>query len=397
MNRDWFDKLLRTALNELYNPKALRDSPLAALFEVRGKNQPAFELQQILLNAIETLRPGEQAPPGSRAWRLYQILRKRYTEQIPQPQVAYDLGLSVRQLQREESLARAVLSDHLWTRYHLDQPAAAPIPQSDSPEATARVHEIEHLRDQVASELLQIGGVLEEIFDLLAPLLEKKELVLDYQAREPLPLLFLQEPVLKQGLLEIFSAALEKARGGQIHVEVQPGPGDLRIEIRASAARDLSEPAFANRLELAAHLIRLCEGTLETAAAQGFYARVSLPAVRPVPVLIIDDNADTVQLYRRYLAGSRYYLVSAQDITSAFACIREFQPRLIVLDVMLPGKDGWAILGELREHPATRALPVIICTILQQEELAQALGAAGFLHKPFNRAQFLQALDQHIT
>jgi CheY-like chemotaxis protein len=61
---------------------------------------------------------------------------------------------------------------------------------------------------------------------------------------------------------------------------------------------------------------------------------------------------------------------------------------------MLPGLDDWEMLGRLREHPQTHGVPVIICTILPQEQLALALGAAAFLRKPVRREQLLAKLDQ---
>jgi len=64
------------------------------------------------------------------------------------------------------------------------------------------------------------------------------------------------------------------------------------------------------------------------------------------------------------------------------------------LDVMLPGIDGWELLGQLREHPQTSCIPVVVCTILPQEPLALALGAAAFLRKPVSREALLSALDR---
>lgn len=72
---------------------------------------------------------------------------------------------------------------------------------------------------------------------------------------------------------------------------------------------------------------------------------------------------------------------------------QESPPRIIVLDVMMPEIDGWEVLGRLRQHPLTSHIPIIICTILAEEELALSLGASGFLRKPVSREAFLGALD----
>ena len=74
--------------------------------------------------------------------------------------------------------------------------------------------------------------------------------------------------------------------------------------------------------------------------------------------------------------------------------ITQQPPDLIVLDVMLPDTDGWKLLIQLHEDPITRSIPVIICTVIREEELAYSLGAAHFLAKPVEPRQLVEALDQ---
>jgi len=61
---------------------------------------------------------------------------------------------------------------------------------------------------------------------------------------------------------------------------------------------------------------------------------------------------------------------------------------------MLPDVDGWELLTHLHQHPATRHIPVLVCTVVHAEELARALGAAAYLAKPVRRAEFIEALRQ---
>ncbi len=69
-------------------------------------------------------------------------------------------------------------------------------------------------------------------------------------------------------------------------------------------------------------------------------------------------------------------------------------PKVIVLDVMMPGVDGWEVLQRLRQNPTTADIPIIVCTILAQEELALSLGVDDFLRKPVSQQSFLNALNQ---
>jgi CheY-like chemotaxis protein len=151
---------------------------------------------------------------------------------------------------------------------------------------------------------------------------------------------------------------------------------------------------------MAHQLIGLLGGTLEISPVQG---REQVPAVtlvlsvaQQITVLMIDDNADTLQLFERRLSESRYRFIGARDPEQALDLAEEMAPQIILLDVMLPDVDGWELLGRLREHPATRDAPILICTILPQEQLALTLGAAAFIRKPVSREALLSALD-HVS
>ena len=128
-----------------------------------------------------------------------------------------------------------------------------------------------------------------------------------------------------------------------------------------------------------------------------FGAEITLPVAEQASVLVVDDNVDTLQLFQRYLSGTRYRFAGAPDAKQALSLVEEIAPHIIVLDVMMPEVDGWKLLGHLREQPATRGVPVIVCTILPQESLAASLGAAAFIRKPITREQFLAALDQQYN
>ena len=63
----------------------------------------------------------------------------------------------------------------------------------------------------------------------------------------------------------------------------------------------------------------------------------------------------------------------------------------------MPHIDGWEMLGRVREYPPTSKIPVVVCTILAQRDLALLLGASDFLRKPFTRTDLLAALDRQIA
>ncbi len=107
MDREQFLDALRTALNHLYDPDALRRSPLAAAFGVADRLDTPAALQRILSAAIESLRPTTANP---QAQRFYDILLFRYVQQATQEEVAHQLAISPRQLRREQTAAIEMLA-----------------------------------------------------------------------------------------------------------------------------------------------------------------------------------------------------------------------------------------------------------------------------------------------
>ncbi len=111
-------------------------------------------------------------------------------------------------------------------------------------------------------------------------------------------------------------------------------------------------------------------------------ATLRLPTRASLPVLVIEDSLDTIRLLERYVADTRYCLVSTNDPQQAISMVESSAPRVILIDVMMPRVDGWTLLQRLRNHPLTANIPVVICSILRQEELALSLGASAYLRKP---------------
>jgi len=107
---------------------------------------------------------------------------------------------------------------------------------------------------------------------------------------------------------------------------------------------------------------------------------------------VVDDDEGFVQLVRRYLVGHRWQVVGATSAQQARSIAAKVRPTAIVLDVLLPGQDGWELLAALKTEAATRDIPVIVCSAINQPQLASALGAAEHLPKPVTQQAVLEAL-----
>ena len=414
----WFTRELRTALISLYDPVTLRASPLTELFDPGQRSDPVSILRRTLLDGVESLRPTRDTPQGSRAWRVYQILRRRYTEGLSQRQVAGDLGLSIRQLQREEKLAREMLADHLWLAYHLEENAlqvAAAEPDEDQEtveEAPVQSvqEELEWLRSSVPLQLTDVGELIQEVLETVEPLMALPEITAVVQP-EGERHVALRAAIVRQALLDILSTAIRYAQDGRLHIQTELPPQQVLIRVSAYPGREpfgrghTQANLQSESLAMAAQLIQLCNGSLHWDTAHGappelgakFTATIVLPAPEQTLVLVVDDNADALQLAQRYLSNTRYLFIGTQDAARGLELAAELGPAAVLLDVMMPGRDGWTLLGQLREHPKTGHIPVIVCTILSQRELALALGAAGFIRKPVKRAELLSMLGQLVA
>ena len=111
-------------------------------------------------------------------------------------------------------------------------------------------------------------------------------------------------------------------------------------------------------------------------------------------ILAIDDEAQIAQLYQRYLGDLGYEVIPLSQSKFAVKKARELRPAVITLDVMMPEKDGWSVLQELKSHPETANIPVIICSILEEKEKGLKLGADAYLIKPFLKDDLVNALQQ---
>ena len=113
-------------------------------------------------------------------------------------------------------------------------------------------------------------------------------------------------------------------------------------------------------------------------------------------VLAIEDDSQAVALLGVYLEPAGYTLRRERDGVGGLAAAHERRPVAILLDVMLPGLDGWEVLRRLKADPELRTIPVLMITVVEQREVGLALGAADYLVKPVERSALLDALRRHV-
>lgn len=396
---------LRHALRYLYDLDVLRSSRLIEVLGLSGKPRAVFMLAGEVTRAIEGLKPQASVPAHSRYWRVYEILYYRYVQQCGQQEVASQLGLSIRQLRREEQRATEELARRLAEAYKLEleaEPAGQvyePIVREAGPPPSAFDDDLMWLRTPPPDEAADLASLLPTLAQLAEPMAARHGVSLEITSSQHLPALAGHAVAIRQILLSLLGVAIRRARGGRVTLEASEMEWQVEIKIRGAGVPGGAQGAAddAASLEMAQRLLGTCGGSLVLSpSGEPFSATVTLPAVERLPILVIDDNVDVLQMFQRYASGTAYQVIGVRDPEQALATANGMAPRLIVLDVMMPGVDGWEVLGRLRQHPLTSSIPVIVCSILAEEELAFSLGASGFVRKPVTRQGFLSALDHHV-
>jgi len=111
-------------------------------------------------------------------------------------------------------------------------------------------------------------------------------------------------------------------------------------------------------------------------------------------VLIIDDDLMLHDIVKRKLSDEDFNIVSAMDGISGIKMARTMQPDIILLDVLMPGKDGWAVIAELKSDEVLSKIPVIVISTLDDDFSAKALGADSYMKKPIEKEVLLESIER---
>jgi signal transduction histidine kinase/CheY-like chemotaxis protein len=112
-----------------------------------------------------------------------------------------------------------------------------------------------------------------------------------------------------------------------------------------------------------------------------------------IPVLVLEDAPETRLLYEKFLRKSPFQFIPATNLGEARRILRQLRPRAIVMDILLRGEDSWTWLAELKADSATREIPVLVITSVDDERKGLSLGADAYCLKPIGRDTLITQLQ----
>lgn len=123
-------------------------------------------------------------------------------------------------------------------------------------------------------------------------------------------------------------------------------------------------------------------------------------AKRP-SILIVDDNRDNVEIVQQYLEAHGYKTTIAHNGEEALALYENLKPAAVLLDVMMPGRDGWEVCRVMKQHPELgKSVRVIMVTALNElgdKREALETGADDYVEKPFDLPQLVTTIERNLA
>jgi CheY-like chemotaxis protein len=243
--------------------------------------------------------------------------------------------------------------------------------------------ELASLQAKATDTESDVERVIGSALELVAPLTSRRGVAVDVKSLQPGLVATVHPVVLGQILVSAVGRLARYISNGLISVYVRLEDGNVKITLTGAVAAQggLSQADLVGEIPVSPDVA--INTYLDGSQA---FVWIEAPSVGKVTVLVVDDNEDMARLYKGATVGTRYHIAHITQGRDLFGALEAVAPDVIVLDVMLPDIDGWRLLMRLREDLATRAIPVIVCSL--------SLGAARYLPKPVRPREFIQALDQ---
>jgi CheY-like chemotaxis protein len=388
MQFDTFETLIKDALNNLFDFAILETHPLLSngiTIPTGYSGSKGVYVKKVLLAAVETLKPADKSYDiNTTEWRVYIVLLNRYLEGMNSIDVAKLLAMSERQYRRYQKKAIQSVALLIWNRFFL----------SKSDAAVEKTQESSQSEFNIFREEIILADIIIGLQSLLATRLSEERVTFKIQEEGITATIESDRVILRQILIEIVNTLLNfKTR--QLTFEIHQIEEKIALSIRSTIPFDegpifeVRENDQENNIWFWLNKLGLTLERINDPITNQTVIRIFFNKNEQKKILIIDDQEPAIRLFTRYLSRSNVKIIGFSKPEIVLYKVKEVQPDLIILDIMMPKMDGWEVLQSLKLDEQTKTIPVIICSAWGEHELAKSLGAVDFLRKPVTQRDLL--------
>ncbi len=383
-----FVDTVRLLLEHLYDLPFIQQHPLASHPVVRQQQTaetPSQNLRAVLMSAIDAFKLSVEnvsKPPN----RYYNLVYLHYVDGMTIQEAAHQLGVSLRQAYRDLQRGIESVASLLW-----EQLSAFPS-GSDAPDhpALMSVHsEVARLVPNTVKT--ELGTLLEYAGKAVQRLAAQKGIALEVNALAAPVSLYTDIGIAQQALVRVLSQVIQAVETQVISVKSTHDSRVIQVQITPCPKPVAGGGAVAD--VLSTRLLNRLGWSVEAQPGPDCHALLNIIIPTDLRVLlVIDDNEGMAELLERYLTAMPYRVTAATSAAEGLRLAHDLAPNIIMLDIMMPEMDGWELLQRLHNNPETSRIPIIVCSVFNDPELAFSLGATAFLPKPLSRDLLLEAL-----
>ncbi len=399
-----FIEQVKSALEHLYDFAYLQQLPLARQLEAlptQGSRPSAstpssgHQLRRALITAIEAIDPGSGVQAQSPDARIFTLMQMRYIDDLTVQVAANRLGLSSRQAHRLLRRGEESVATLLWLKVGGEETISAEMPPAPA-ESESSARELSSVQSEIALldptlEPVDMQALVRDALAAIAPLADARGLPFRAELPDDSVMVSTDSAVARQVLMSLLSRVLTAADGGMLNLKLTSQASQTVLSL--SFLRGDSAEIIVD--DVISQLVAKLGWTLRQEPANGGQTVIRLNMTGAgALVLVIDDNEGLVQMLDRFLTGHHCRVVTTTSGEAGLELAQELIPDAIILDVMIPGKSGWEILQLLRGQPHTAAIPIVVCSVFNDPDLATALGATRFHSKPISRDEILNTLRE---
>jgi CheY-like chemotaxis protein len=396
-----FTQHIRFSLQHIYEISVLDKGPGHVLAPWLDQVYPPAEqlscgqkLHHLLMRTIEGMKPAAMPDANLPRHRSYLILKRRYIDGIPVQQLEDEFNSSSRQFRRDSHRAIEELILLLWDLS--PQTAIAAIQSAPLAGGDARNSSLADFSQNISA-----NNLLDLVVDAtltLSVIISSTHTQLTTDIPSDTPPVAADRVALRLALIKLLRLAIAHSPTHTLKIRAVAQADTVTLVVDGVEGLTPQDTIYSE----AAQLFTLAEGALsiepvEQGDAQpgGTRLLARLSTHYHPTVLVIDDDPAMTRIIQRFLALKPIKVVGCTSSDNVIKLVREIQPVLILLDVLMPKRDGWEVLQELKANPDTYHINLAVCSIWDERDLALSLGADMFFQKPLGRAELLACVEKH--